>query len=230
MALKDYYLILGVSRTETARGIQNAFRELVKQWHPDRVGPQGTAAFQDLVEAYQVLSAPERRKAYRPHLLQTETAAQRAPVPRGGWDWPQSEPLIPEWHFELRDFFTIQPSFDALQARLLRNFTGVGGPKGERVEGLNVEICLWPEEARRGGVLHLGVPIFPPCRSCAGRGREWGFMCRVCLGQGMIEEEGNVTVHIPPGVQHGTTLEVPLQRLGLHNFYLCLHIAVTSWA
>ncbi len=45
----------------------------------------------------------------------------------------------------------------------------------------------------------------------------------------MIEEEGNVTVHIPPGVQHGTTLEVPLQRLGLHNFYLCLHIAVTSW-
>jgi hypothetical protein len=46
----------------------------------------------------------------------------------------------------------------------------------------------------------------------------------------MIEEEGNVTVHIPPRVQHGTTLEVPLQRLGLYNFYLCLHIAVTSWA
>jgi hypothetical protein len=103
-------------------------------------------------------------------------------------------------------------------------------PKGERVEGLNVEICLWPEEARRGGVIHLGVPIFSRCRSCAGRGREWGFMCLVCLGQGMIEEEGDVTVHIPPGVQHGTIFEVPLQRLGLHNFYLCLHIAVTSWA
>ena len=67
MALKDYYLILGVSRTETARGIQNAFRELVKQLRPDRVGPQGTATFQDLVEAYQVLSDPERRKAYRHH-------------------------------------------------------------------------------------------------------------------------------------------------------------------
>ncbi len=230
MALKDYYLILGVSRTETARGIQNTFRELVKQLHPDRVGPQGTAAFQDLVEAYRVLSDPERRKAYRHHLLQTEIAAQRAPVPRRGWDWPQSEPPIPEWRFGLRDFLTIKPSFDALQARLLRNFTGEGVPKGERVEGLNVEICLWPEEPRRGGIIHLGIPIFSPCRSCAGRGRERGFMCLVCLGQGMIEEEGNVTVHIPPGVQHGTTLEVPLQRLGLHNFYLCLHIAVTSWA
>jgi len=151
-------------------------------------------------------------------------------VPRRGWDWPRSEPLIPEWRFGLRDFLTIQPSFDALQARLLQNFTGVGVPKGERVEGLNVEICLRPEEARRGGVIHLGVPIFSRCRSCAGRGREWGVMCLVCLGQGMIEEEGNVTVHIPPRVQHGTTLEVPLERLGLHNFYLCLHIAVTSWA
>jgi len=63
-----------------------------------------------------------------------------------------------------------------------------------------------------------GIPIFSPCRSCAGRGRERGFMCLVCLGQGMIEEEGNVTVHIPPGVQHGTTLEVPLQRLGAPQF------------
>jgi len=89
MALRDYHLILGVSRTETARGIQNTFRELVKQLHPDRVGPQGTAAFQDLIEAYRVLSDPERRTAYRHHLLQTEIAAQRAPVPRRGWDWPR---------------------------------------------------------------------------------------------------------------------------------------------
>src|SRR5256712_10836284 len=217
MALKDYYLILGVSRTETARGIQNTFRELVKQLHPDRVGPQGTAAFQDLVEAYQVLSDPERRKAYRHHLLQTETAAQRGEMPRKGWHWTRSEPLISEWRFGLRDFLTIQPSFDALQARLLQNFTGVGVPKGERVEGLNVEICLRPEAARRGGVIHLGVPIFSRLRSWAGGGREWGAIALVCLGQGMIEEEGNVTLHIPPRVQHGTTLEVPLPRLGTAN-------------
>ena len=89
MALKDYYSILGVSRTETARGIQSTFHELVKRLHRNRLGPQGTAAFQDLVDAYQVLSDPERRKAYRHHLLQTETAAQRTPVPRRGWDWPQ---------------------------------------------------------------------------------------------------------------------------------------------
>jgi hypothetical protein len=229
MALKDYYLILGVPRTETARGIQKAFRELVKQLHPDRVGPQGTAAFQDLVEAYQVLADPARRQAYHHRLLQTETPAQGAAVPRRVWNWPQPEPLVPERRFGLRDFLTIQPSFDALQARLLRNFTGLGVPKGERVEALNVEICLSPEEAWRGGIIRLGVPVFSPCQRCAGQGREWGFRCLACLGQGMLEGEGDVTVRIPPGVQHGTVLEVPVQQLGLHNFYLRLYIAVTSW-
>ena len=103
MALKDYYSILGVSRTETARGIQSTFHELVKRLHRNRLGPRGTAAFQDLVDAYQVLLILNTGRL-RHHLLQTETAAQRTPVPRRGWDWPQSEPLIPEWRFGLRKF------------------------------------------------------------------------------------------------------------------------------
>lgn len=61
MAAKNYYMVLGVSRQESARGIQEAFRSLAKRYHPDRTGPQGTAAFQDIVEAYQVLSDPARR-------------------------------------------------------------------------------------------------------------------------------------------------------------------------
>jgi len=107
MALKDYYLILGVSRTETARGIQNTFRELVKQLHPDRVGPQGTAAFQDLVEAYRVLSDPERRKAYRQHLLQTEIAAQRAPVASHGLGLAEirtADPRVAFWAARLLNY------------------------------------------------------------------------------------------------------------------------------
>src|SRR4030095_14099453 len=44
--LKDYYFILGVPRTATARDILHAYRALAKLYHPDRVGPQGTATFQ----------------------------------------------------------------------------------------------------------------------------------------------------------------------------------------
>ena len=64
MATKDYYLILGVSRRENLRSVEEAFRELAKRYHPDRAGPQGTSRFQDLREAYEVLSNPEKRKLY----------------------------------------------------------------------------------------------------------------------------------------------------------------------
>lgn len=98
---------------------------------------------------------------------------------------------------------TLRPSFDALRARVLRNFTGVGVPKGERVEGLNVEVLLSPDEARRGGALRLGIPVFAPCTICAGTGHAWSVSCLACMGEGMIEQEEVVAVRLP----------LPLQRL-----------------
>ena len=55
MGRKSYYMVLGVSRTESPSGIRQAFRELVKRYHPDRVGPQGLRFFQEIVEAHRVL-------------------------------------------------------------------------------------------------------------------------------------------------------------------------------
>jgi DnaJ-class molecular chaperone len=246
MAQKDYYLILGVSRTTTARDIQKAFRELVKQYHPDRVGPQGTAAFQDIIEAYHVLSDPEHRQAYHQQLLHDEAAERLVPEPMVGRYRPPPEPLIPEpfsgmqqpWpdplgpgmRSILHDFLTIRPSFEALGARLRRNYTGVGVPKGEQLEDLNVEVRLSPEEAMYGGVVRLGVPVFSPCTLCRGSGRDWWSVCLACMGQGTVETEEVVAVRIPPGVRQGTILEFPLHGLGIHNFYLRLHVAVTAWA
>jgi hypothetical protein len=108
-------------------------------------------------------------------------------------------------------------------------FHGAGTPKGEQVEGLNLEVILSPDEARRGGVLSRGVPVFASCTRCAGTGHTWGVACLVCMGQGMRVQEGMVTVCIPPQMRHGTMIEMPLRGRGLHNLYLCLRIAVTSW-
>jgi len=62
MARKDYYRMLGISRGENFRGIQDAFRDLAKRYHPDRHGPTGTQKFQDIQEAYEILSDAEKRK------------------------------------------------------------------------------------------------------------------------------------------------------------------------
>ena len=64
MATRDYYVTLGVPRTETTDGIRSAFRDLVKRYHPDRSGSEESDTFRDVVEAYRVLSDPALRERY----------------------------------------------------------------------------------------------------------------------------------------------------------------------
>jgi DnaJ-domain-containing protein 1 len=244
-AQKDYYFILGVPRTITTRDLQKVFRELAKQYHPDRVGAQGTPAFQDIVEAYQVLSDPERRDAYHQALLAAEAVQRARPEPMLGGSRSRVEPLIPEPSIAppgfgpepllaeplsiLHDFATMSPSFETLRARFLSNFTGIGLSKSGRATALNVEVLLSPDETRRGGMIRLGVPVFTRCSFCAGTGRDWFSACLACQGQGMNESEANVPVRIPPNVPSGSILEVPLHQLGISNVYLRLHIRTLSW-
>lgn len=63
---KDYYAILGVSKTASAEEIKKAFRKLAVKYHPDR-NPGDKASeerFKEISEAYEVLSDPEKRQKY----------------------------------------------------------------------------------------------------------------------------------------------------------------------
>jgi DnaJ-class molecular chaperone len=227
MASKDYYLILGISRRENVRAIQDAFRELAKRYHPDRAGPEGTRQFQDIQEAYEVLSDPEKRKSYNYELEQDEIKIHSRPEPIFSRPASKPEPLVPEMMSVLRDFETIRPSFEPLFERFLRNFTRENIPKGERLESLNVEVILSPEEAAGGVAIPVGVPVFYNCRQCGGSGRDWLFPCIDCNAQGIIEAEETVRVYIPPMVPDRAIIEVPIHGLGIHNFYLRLHIRIS---
>jgi curved DNA-binding protein len=63
---KDYYSILGITKTATPEEIKQAFRKLARKYHPD-VNPgnkQAEAKFKEVNEAYEVLSDPDKRKKY----------------------------------------------------------------------------------------------------------------------------------------------------------------------
>jgi DnaJ-class molecular chaperone len=227
MMTKDYYMILGVTRAESNSGIREAFRELAKRYHPDRVGSQGTTFFQEIVEAYEVLSDPERRTLYNRGLRHAEGDDPSQPEPIIVGQAPRSEPLVPE-PLTLRNFSRMRPSREALLNRLRRNFGGLGAPKGERLEALTMEVVLSPDEAVRGETLRIDVPVFYPCPACNGTGRDWLFACSYCRQQGMVEVEEAVRIRIPPLVRDGTVVELPLRGLGIHNFYLRLFIRIAD--
>jgi molecular chaperone DnaJ len=227
MIRKNYYLVLGVSRGENLRGIQEAFRELAKIYHPDRAGAEGTRKFQDIRKAYEILSNPEKRELYNHELQQDELKLHSLPAPIFSRAQVRPELLVPEPMSVLRDFETIRPSFEPLFERFMRNFTGKRIPKGERLEALNVELILSPEEAVGGVTVPVGIPVFYRCRQCGGTGHDWLFPCASCNSEGMIEGKESLRVQVPPMASDGTIIEASIDGLGIKNFYLRLHTRVS---
>src|ERR1043165_7324859 len=171
-------MILGISRSETPSGIRAAYRDRARQLHPDIAGDSATRDFQELTEAYEVLSDPARRHAYNTQL----TVARRPRVPIS----------------VLEDHDTIHPSFEEVYERFARNFTGLHIPKAERPVALEVEVLLTRDEAAAGCCVPVGVPAFTRCPRCSGSGWEWSYPCVACCRSGMIETERLGHVVCPP--------------------------------
>jgi curved DNA-binding protein len=90
MEYKDYYSVLGVSKTATQDEIKQAFRKLARKHHPD-VNPGNEAAgekFKEIGEAYEVLSDPEKRKKYDEFGAQWQQYSQAGGRPED-FNWSQ---------------------------------------------------------------------------------------------------------------------------------------------
>jgi molecular chaperone DnaJ len=166
----DYYETLGVSRDATLEEIKRAYRRLARQYHPD-VNPgdkQAEEKFKAINEAYEVLSDPEKRRAY--------DLFGRAGV-RGGTAEPD---------FGFGDFSHIGDLFDL--------FFGTGGARTEtsraqRGNDLRVDVEVTLEEIAVGAPKTIQYARFQTCPRCAGNGAEPGeapTTCPTCRGSGRV--------------------------------------------
>ena len=212
--MKDYYVILRVSRNATAEDIRRAHREQVLRFHPDRSQEPDPERFREVQEAYEVLRDDKKREAYNDELTKYEGRSQthREPIHRGPlalWD----------------EFGSVMPGIEEILDHIRRDFFGPIR-KVEPLRELNVEFILNPDEAACGLTQPLDVPIYENCAACDGRGGAFPFPCLQCDGKGWAWGRRTISVRIPPGIREGTTLRIPLQQLGIRNLYLNVHVRV----
>jgi molecular chaperone DnaJ len=229
----NYYLVLGVPRDESAAGIRTAYRGLVKRHHPDRTGGTDAMRFREAAQAYRVLADEERRRRYD-HALGAETGAA-ANVPFGGRSWPEPEtladPMMAPFGRRVAipsAFRATRPSLEELLARLRRAATGIGRPKGGRLDEVHVELLVAPDEASHGGAVDVGVPVPQWCAACAGSGRGAYGACGACGGEGTVVREAVVRAWVP-SLARDATFDFPLDALGLDDIALRLHVRIAPW-
>ena len=113
MAFIDYYKILGLEKNATQDDVKKAYRKLARKFHPD-LNPQDKEAnkrFQQINEANEVLSDPEKRKKYDQygehwqHADQFEKAQQSGAQSGGGRNWQESDFSSEFREGEFSDFF-----------------------------------------------------------------------------------------------------------------------------
>lgn len=197
---RDYYVILGVSRNAEPAAIRKAFQELAKRLHPDRAGGHSTAAFQQVSEAYGVLSDPAARRRYD---AQLQRAARReAQQRRGRPVRPMAvEPLDVRAPTGRSSLGSWEPS----RAGSPASPTLEGSPVREPAEAI---VVLDSRRAAAGGPVVLDLPTLEPCSRCDGRGGRWPFPCIRCGGSGLVRRRARFMAHLPAGLGDGSVVEL----------------------
>ena len=234
---RDYYEVLGVSKSATEDELKKAYRQQAKKYHPD-LNPGDAAAeakFKEINEAYAVLSDSEKRAKYDRFGHQ---AVDGSGGFGGGGGYYSAQDI------DLGDIFS--------------SFFGGGGSRAQRVRrgtDLRVKVRLTLEEINSGVEKKIKVKKLVPCEQCHGTGsadgREgetcptckgsgrvvrtqrgiFGMMqvqeecptchgegkviknkCPHCNGEGVVRDEEIITIKIPAGVSGG--MQIPVQGKG----------------
>jgi len=226
MAKRDYYEVLGVTKTATEAEIKRAYRTLAVKHHPDKNpgDAQAEEKFKECAEAYSVLSDTQKRAQY--------DRFGHGGMGGGGFD---------------PGFSNIEDIFD------LFGFGEMFGSKGrtrstiQRGSDLRYDLEITLEEAANGKEEKHNIPRLEKCDECDGNGAEKGTRaescvscsgsgqtryqqgffsvmrtcpncqgkgqiirtpCKECRGAGRIEKEKTLELKIPAGVETGSRLRV----------------------
>lgn len=229
MSKRDYYEVLGVSRTASEQEIKSAFRKLAHKYHPDKNPGDKHAEelFKELNEAYEVLSNPDRRGRYDRFGHDAERMGGMGGDPFAG--------------------SSINDIFGDIFGEMFGGRRGRGGRGRRRGADLRYNLEISFEEAAFGTEAKIRIPkhkrcdscegtgarkgtgpracptcggvgevrftqgffsVARPCPQCGGEGRIVTDPCPDCRGEGRTAFEAALNVKVPPGVDSGIRLKL----------------------
>jgi molecular chaperone DnaJ len=231
MSKRDFYEVLGVAKGADDKEIKKAYRRMAMKFHPDRNPDDKTAdaKFQEVNEAYEVLSDSQKRQAYD----QFGHAGVDGQSGFGGGAGAGAG------------------NFSDIFGDVFGDIFGGGGGRGrssvQRGSDLKYNMELTLEEAVRGVEKSIRVPTLVNCETCDGSGAkkgtspitcntcggsgqvrmQQGFFavqqtcptcsgagkiikdpCSSCYGRGVKEETKTLNVKVPPGVDTGDRIRL----------------------
>ncbi|MGB5257331.1 MAG: molecular chaperone DnaJ [Woeseiaceae bacterium] len=197
MAKRDYYEVLGVSKTASADEIKKAYRRLAMKHHPDRNkdGDGSEARFKEAKEAYEVLKDGDKRAAYDRF---GHDGVRGAAGGAGG--------------FGAEGFGDI---FGDVFGDIFGGGRRGGGPQVFRGADLGYELRLDLEKAVAGDNVTIDVPTQVSCETCSGSGAKKGsepIQCSTCGGVGQVRmQQGFFSIQqtCPACKGAGTTIADP---------------------
>ncbi len=231
MAGKDFYKILGVSRTATDDEIKKARLKLARKYHPDLNPGNKDAAdkFKEVQGAYEVLSDPEKRAKYDKYGDMYDQVGPFGPGAQGAGGVRYGEqgagggaPFEPGGGFGgFEDFLR-----SVMEGRQPGGQTARGGARTSSAapaEDIDFGLEITLEDAMRGVEKRLTLTVDDVCPECAGSGSARNSkgqfdlnkgVCPKCRGRGRLPANRSLSVKVPPGVWDDYRIALPGQGPG----------------
>lgn len=228
MKYKDYYEILGVSRSATDSEIKSAYRKLARKYHPDvNKTKEAEGKFKDINEAYEVLSDKQKRQRYDSLGSNWQGGADYTPPPgfehfnfgggQGGYQQFDFGSMGGMGGFS--DFFSsLFGDMMSGQGGAYSNMGGMGGfdfsqgqSAGRRhsrqaesedldvTKNLNVTV----QDIFSGKPISVTFSEMSKCPQCSG-----GAYCSNCGGTGFVKDSKSIKVKLPKEVKEGQKIRV----------------------
>lgn len=237
MSKRDYYEVIGVSKTASADEIKKSFRSKAAKLHPDNKDSGDEAKFKELAEAYEVLSDQNKRAQYDRYGHEAVQGSTRGfdnvdfsqfsgfgiddfidfffggGLRSGGGGRGRSGPEAGahlKYDLEI-DFleavFGVERKINIRRLEDCTTCNATGAAPGSSVE--TCKTCAGMGQVQMLQNTWLGQTIrIADCPDCAGVGKKIDKPCRECRGEGLVRKQREFQLKVPAGIEAGSRLRL----------------------